>query len=108
MPNNWNDRIIAEFRSTGGRVGGPFQRTPLLLLHHTGARTGAQRVNPLAYQALGDGAWAVFGSKGGSPSHPDWYFNLRANPLARIEVGTETFQVTARVATGEERERIWA
>jgi deazaflavin-dependent oxidoreductase (nitroreductase family) len=81
---------------------------PLLLLHHTGARTGTERVNPLAYQALGDGAWAVFGSKGGSPSHPDWYFNLQANPMATIEVGTDTVEVTARTATGEERERIWA
>jgi len=105
--NDWNDRIIAEFRANEGRVGGPFQGRPLLLLHHFGARTGAERVNPLAYQQVG-GAWAVFGSKGGAPRNPDWYHNLIANPRARIEVGTETFDVVARVAEGEERERIWA
>ena len=105
--NDWNDRIIAEFRANEGRVGGPFQGRPLLLLHHFGARTGAERVNPLAYQQVGE-AWAVFGSKGGAPRNPDWYHNLIANPRARIEVGTETFDVVARVAEGEERERIWA
>jgi deazaflavin-dependent oxidoreductase (nitroreductase family) len=107
MPNNWNERIIAEFRAHEGRVGGSFEGRTLLLLHHTGARTGIVRVNPVAYQALHDGAWAIFGSKGGAPSHPHWYLNLVANPQATIEVGTETFPVTARVAQGEERERIW-
>jgi deazaflavin-dependent oxidoreductase (nitroreductase family) len=103
---NWNDRIIEEFRANDGRVGGPFQGAPILLLHHTGARTGAARVNPLAYQADGD-RFVVFGSKGGAPTNPDWYHNLRANPQASIEVGTETIPVRARVAEGEERERIW-
>jgi deazaflavin-dependent oxidoreductase (nitroreductase family) len=104
--NDWNDRIIAEFRQNEGRVGGPFEGRPLLLLHHFGARTGVERVNPLAYQQVGE-AWAVFGSKGGAPTNPDWYHNLIANPRARVEVGTETFDVVARVAEGEERERIW-
>jgi deazaflavin-dependent oxidoreductase (nitroreductase family) len=104
--NNWNDGIIAEFRQNEGRVGGPFEGRPLLLLHHTGARSGVERVNPLAYQQVGDG-WAVFGSKGGAPRNPDWYHNLTANPRARVEVGAETFDVVARVAEGEERERIW-
>ncbi len=104
--NDWNDRTIAEFRENEGRVGGPFQGRPLLLLHHFGARTGVERVNPLAYQRVGEG-WAVFGSKGGAPTNPDWYHNLIANPRARVEVGTETFDVVARVAKGEERERIW-
>jgi len=104
--NNWNDGIIAEFRQNEGRVGGPFEGRPLLLLHHTGARTGIERVNPLAYQQVGE-AWAVFGSKGGAPTNPDWYHNLIANPQARVEVGTETFEVVARVAEGEERQRIW-
>ena len=104
--NNWNDGIIAEFRQNEGRVGGPFEGRPLLLLHHTGAKTGIERVNPLAYQQVGE-AWAVFGSKGGAPTNPDWYHNLIANPQARVEVGTETFEVVARVAEGEERQRIW-
>jgi deazaflavin-dependent oxidoreductase (nitroreductase family) len=104
--NNWNDGIIAEFRQNEGRVGGPFEGRPLLLLHHTGAKSGVERVNPLAYQQVGE-AWAVFGSKGGAPTNPDWYHNLIANPRARVEVGTQTFDVVARVAEGDERERIW-
>ena len=104
--NDWNARIIEEFRANDGRVGGTFEGRPLLLLHHRGARTGIERVNPLAYQEL-EGGWAVFGSKGGAPTNPDWYHNLRANPRAQVEVGTETFDVVARVAEGEERVRIW-
>jgi deazaflavin-dependent oxidoreductase (nitroreductase family) len=106
MVKNWNDRIIEEFRANGGRPGGPFQGMPILLLHHTGARTGMVRVNPLAYQVDGD-RFVVFGSKGGAPTNPDWYHNLRANPRATIEVGAETIAVLARVAEGEERERMW-
>jgi deazaflavin-dependent oxidoreductase (nitroreductase family) len=110
MPNrkDWNAAIIEEFRENGGRVGGPFQGRPILLLHHRGARTGTERVNPLAYQDLGGGAVAVFGSKGGAPNNPDWYHNLIANPKASVEMGGETFDVMARVAEGEERDRIWA
>jgi deazaflavin-dependent oxidoreductase (nitroreductase family) len=104
---NWNDKIIDEFRANEGRVGGPFQGLPILLLHHRGAKSGVERVNPLAYQALGDGGWAIFASKGGAPTNPDWYHNLVANPRANVEVGTETFEVSARVAEGQERELIW-
>ncbi len=103
---DWNRGIIEEFRENEGRVGGPFQGRPLLLLHHRGARTGTERVNPLAYLKVGD-AYAVFASKGGAPTNPDWYHNLIANPRARIEAGTETHDVIARAAEGEERERIW-
>src|SRR5262245_6382424 len=103
MPNDWNTAIIEEFRSNEGRVGGQFERSTLLLLHHQGARSGRWRVNPLAYQPLEGGGWAVFGSKGGAPTNPDWFHNLKANPRARIEVGTETHDVVARVADGEER-----
>lgn len=104
---DWNSRIIAEFRANEGRVGGPFQGATLLLLHHAGAKTGTVRINPVAYQRLDDGSVAVFASKGGSPTNPDWYHNLVANPRASVEVGTETFDVVARVAQGEARERIW-
>jgi deazaflavin-dependent oxidoreductase (nitroreductase family) len=103
----WNEQIIAEFREHGGKVGGRYERQPLLLLHHTGAKSGVERINPLAYQRLGDDAVAVFGTKGGAPTDPQWYRNLLANPRARVEIGTETFDVVARVAEGEERERIW-
>lgn len=108
MAKNWNDGIIEEFRSNEGLVGGRFAGHPLLLLHHRGAKTGIERVNPLACQPLGDGKWAVFGSRGGADTNPDWFHNLKANPDAVIEFGTETIPVRARVAEGDERETIWA
>ena len=105
--NDYNQPIIDEFRANDGKVGGRFEGFPLVLLHHTGAKSGTERVNPLAYQRLGDDSVAVFASKGGSPTNPDWFHNLVANPNTSIEIGTERYQVNARVATGEERERIW-
>jgi deazaflavin-dependent oxidoreductase (nitroreductase family) len=105
--NDWNSKIIAEFRANGGQVGAPFEGAPLLLLHTTGARTGQQRVDPVMYRDLGDGSYAVFASKGGAPTNPDWYHNLVANPRVSAEIGTRTGQFTARVAEGDERERIW-
>jgi deazaflavin-dependent oxidoreductase (nitroreductase family) len=104
--SEWNQRIIEEFRANEGRVGGPFAGVPILLLHHTGARSGVERVNPLAYQQVGK-AFAVFASKGGAPTNPDWYHNLLANPRAHVEVGTETFDVVAHEAEAAEREGIW-
>ena len=106
MASDWNAAIIREFRENSGKVGGRFEGAPLLLLHSTGARTGKTRVNPMMYQADGD-RLAVFASKGGALTNPDWYHNLVANQRATVEVGTETFEVVARVATGAERERIW-
>jgi deazaflavin-dependent oxidoreductase (nitroreductase family) len=106
--NDWNKRIIEEFHANKGKVGGMFERTPLLLLHHTGARSGTVRVNPLAYATDGDDRLVVFASKGGSPTNPDWFHNLKANPRATVEVGTETIEVQARVAEGDERERLWS
>ena len=105
--NDWNQRIIDEFRSNGGKVGGQFEGAPLLLLHTRGAKTGGERVHPVMYQAVGDD-FAVFASKAGAPTNPAWYHNLRANPGGSVEVGAETVEVVARVAEGEERERIWA
>jgi deazaflavin-dependent oxidoreductase (nitroreductase family) len=104
--NDWNRRIIEEFRGNAGKVGGPFEGASMLLLHHEGARTGIERVNPLVYQPVGEG-FAVFASKAGGPTNPDWYHNLIANPEATVEVGEDTVRVRARVAEGEERERIW-
>jgi len=105
--SSWNDKIIDEFRSNNGQVGGPFEGAPLLLLHSTGAKSGRERVSPMMYRKIGD-AWAVFASKAGADSNPDWYYNLLANPRARIEVGTQTFDVTARTTSDEEREPIWS
>jgi deazaflavin-dependent oxidoreductase (nitroreductase family) len=106
MPEDWNSKIITEFRANDGKVGGMFEGASLLLLHTKGAKTGADRVNPLAYRVDGD-ALVVFASKAGAPTNPDWYHNLRANPRASIEVGTQTRDVVARVAEGEERHRLW-
>ena len=104
---DWNKKIIEEFRANQGKVGGMFEGTPILLLHHTGAKSGKVRVNPLAYQANGN-RLVVFASKGRAPTNPDWFHNLKANPRATVEVGTETRDVRARVAEGEEREKIWS
>ena len=87
--NDWNTQIINEFRANEGRVGGNFEGAPLLLLHTTGARTGQERVNPMMYQDLGDSV-AVFASKAGASSNPDWYRNLVANPDVTAEIGTAT------------------
>jgi deazaflavin-dependent oxidoreductase (nitroreductase family) len=105
--NEFNRKIIEEFRANEGRVGGPFEGAPMLLLHTTGARSGAERVSPVVYQP-DDSRWVVFASKGGAPTNPDWFHNLRAHPDATIEVGTDTVPVAARVAEGDERERLWS
>jgi deazaflavin-dependent oxidoreductase (nitroreductase family) len=104
--SDWNAKIIEEFRANGGKVGGNFEGAPLLLLHSTGAKSGQERVNPMMYQAVGD-SFAVFASKAGADTNPDWYHNLIAHPEASAEVGTETIEVTARVLDAEEREPIW-
>jgi deazaflavin-dependent oxidoreductase (nitroreductase family) len=104
---DWNTGIIEEFRTNHGKVGGPFEGRPMLLLHHTGAKSGIERVNPLTYQDLGDGSIAIFGSKGGADTHPDWFHNLVANPKAKAEIGDETVDLVARVAEGQEHVRIW-
>lgn len=105
-PSDFNQKIIDEFRSNQGVVGGPFAGAPMLLLHTVGRKSGEERVNPLVYQQVGD-AWAVFASYGGAPTNPAWHHNLMAQPDTTIEVGTETIAVRAREANGVERERIW-
>jgi len=102
-----NTQVIEEFRANRGRVGGPFEGMPLLLLHHTGARSGRARVNPVAYLADG-GRQVIFASKAGAPTNPDWYHNLKAHPEVTIEVGTETIDVRAEEADGAERDRLYA
>lgn len=104
--NDFNTKIINEFRTNAGKVGAPFEGVPLLLVHHRGAKTGTERVTPLAYQAVGDG-FAIFASKGGAPHNPQWYHNLLANPETSVEVGTDTIPVRARELVGDERAPIW-
>ncbi|MGB6583293.1 MAG: nitroreductase family deazaflavin-dependent oxidoreductase [Streptosporangiaceae bacterium] len=104
---DFNGKVIAEFRANAGKVGGPFQGAPVLLLHHTGAKSGTERVNPLMYQQVGD-SYAIFASRGGAPSNPDWYYNLVAHPDTTIEMGSDTIRVRARVANPDEREPIWS
>jgi deazaflavin-dependent oxidoreductase (nitroreductase family) len=101
-----NEKIIDEFRANGGKVGGPFEGAPLLLLHTTGAKTGRTRVKPLAYRREGD-QLVVFGTKGGAPTNPEWYYNIRANPRVTVEVGNDRFEADARIAPPDERDRIW-
>jgi deazaflavin-dependent oxidoreductase (nitroreductase family) len=104
--SDFNSGIIEEFRANGGKVGGQFEGAPLLLLTSTGAKSGASRVNPMMY--LDDGKRLyVFASKGGAPTHPDWYHNLVAHPHAIVEVGDDRFEVTAAVLIGAERDEIY-
>ena len=125
--NDWNEQIIAEFRANAGRVAwstdddlaasrpvppllpafGAAEDVPIILVHHTGARTGRGRITPLVYQPVGDG-FAVFATYGGSPRDPAWFRNLMANPLATVETGAERIAVRARLAEGPERARIRA
>ena len=104
--DDFNSKVIEEFRSNGGKVGGPFEGAPLLLLHHNGAKTGAERVNPLVYQQVGN-SYAIFASAAGQPRDPQWFRNLVAHPDVTVEVGTSTVKARARVAEGSERDSIW-
>ena len=106
-PNDWNQKVIEEFRANGGKVGGMFAGAPLLLLTTTGAKSGQQRISPLAY--LGDGGrMFIFASKAGAPTNPDWYHNIVAHPEVTIEVGEEKFNAKAVEITGKERDEIYA
>ncbi len=105
----FNDGVIEEFRANDGVVGGYFEGRNMILVHHKGSKSGKEYVTPLVYQPLERGHFAVFASAGGAPLHPSWYHNLVANPDdVTVEVGTEKFGVRARVADGEERDRIWS
>src|ERR1700735_3475831 len=98
MPEeSFNQKVIDEFRANAGKVGGPFEGAPMLLLHSTGAKSGGARLHPGVYQADGD-RYVIFASYAGAPTNPDWYHNLVAHPDATIEVGTDTIDVTATVA----------
>src|SRR5262245_15226911 len=105
-PNDFNAALVAEFRANGGKVGGPFAGSPLLVLTTTGAISGQPRAHPLVHTTDGD-RLVVIASKGGAPTNPAWYHNLLANPTATVELPGETFQVRAVVARGEERDRLF-
>jgi deazaflavin-dependent oxidoreductase (nitroreductase family) len=105
-PNDWNKMVIKEFRENDGKVGGQFAGMPLLLLHTTGAKTQQSRINPVAYTADGD-SLVVIASKGGAPTNPDWYYNIIAQPLVTVEVGTEQFQAQATIPAEPERTRLY-
>jgi len=105
--NDWNRQTIEAFRANGGKVGGMWEGRPLLLLTTTGAKSGRRHTTPTMYLRDGD-RLLVFASKGGAPTHPDWYHNLVAHPQVTVEVGTETYDATATVLTGEERDRLYA
>ncbi len=105
--NEWNRQTVEEFRATKGKVGGMWEGRPLLLLTTTGAKSGQPRTNPVMYLREGDRLF-VFASKGGAPSHPDWYHNLLAHPEVTVEIGDQTYTATAKPVTGEERDHVYA
>jgi deazaflavin-dependent oxidoreductase (nitroreductase family) len=104
--DDFNRAIIEEFRANDGKVGGPFEGAPVLLLTATGAKSGQRRTTPVVYLPDGD-RLVIFASKGGAPTNPGWYHNLRANPSATVEVGTDTVDVDAVVTEGDERDRLF-
>ncbi|WIM99756.1 nitroreductase/quinone reductase family protein [Actinoplanes oblitus] len=108
--SDWNAKIIDEFRANEGRVGGPFEGAPMVLVHNRGRKTGRELVIPLMYLPHETDADVIyiFASKAGAPEHPDWYHNLISAGKGAVEVGTETYDVTVREITGDERDRIYA
>jgi deazaflavin-dependent oxidoreductase (nitroreductase family) len=105
-PNNWNQKIMDEFRANAGKVGGPFEGKSLLLLHTIGAKSGKEHVNPVACVTDG-GHLVIIASKGGAPNNPDWYYNILAYPQVTVETGTEQFKAKAEVTTEPERTRLY-
>jgi deazaflavin-dependent oxidoreductase (nitroreductase family) len=108
--SDWNTKTIEEFRANEGRVGGPFEGAPMVLVHHRGRKSGREYVTPMMYLPHdSDGAPTiyVFATKGGAPSNPDWYYNLVSAGEAAIELGTEFFEVTVRELSDGERDRVY-
>ena len=109
-PADWNAEVIEEFRANEGRVGGNFAGAPMTLVHHRGRRSGREYVNPMVYlpDEQDPDTIYVFASKGGAPTHPDWYYNLTSAGEAEVEVGTQIYPVTVTELTGEERDQVYA
>jgi deazaflavin-dependent oxidoreductase (nitroreductase family) len=106
--SDYNTKIIREFRANQGRVGGPWAGIPLILIHHIGARSGIERVTPVAYHPQPGGRLAIWAANGGSPTHPNWYYNLKASPRITAEVGTQAFTVLAQELDDTARAGLWA
>jgi deazaflavin-dependent oxidoreductase (nitroreductase family) len=104
---DYNSTIIEEFRANDGRVGGMWTGTTLILIHHIGARSGIERVTPVACSPQGEGRFAIWAANGGSPAHPNWYYNLKAHPQITVEVGTVTFTVLAEELDATTRAELW-
>jgi deazaflavin-dependent oxidoreductase (nitroreductase family) len=104
--NEFNRKVIDEFHANGGVVGGPFEGSPMILIHHRGVKSGKEYTSPLVYSRDGDN-YVIIASKGGAPEDPQWFRNLVANPDTTAEVGIEQFPVRARVAEGAERDRLY-
>jgi deazaflavin-dependent oxidoreductase (nitroreductase family) len=105
--NDYNTKIIEEFRANQGRVGGPWAGTMLILVHHIGAKSGIERVLPLGCFRRADGRFVIVASNGGSPAHPDWYYNLKANPRITVEAGSQTLTVLADELDDTTRAELW-
>jgi deazaflavin-dependent oxidoreductase (nitroreductase family) len=105
--SDFNTRIIEEFRANGGEVGEDFDGCALILLHHIGAKSGTERVTPVACFEMSNGSLVVWASNGGAPKHPDWYHNLMAKPNVFVEFGAAGFDVTVRELSGDERSSVW-
>ncbi len=105
--DDWNRKIIEEFRSNHGKVGGPFEGATLLLLTTEGAKTGNRRTVPLGYMPDGDRV-CVFGSNSGGPKNPDWLYNVISHPEVTVELGDEEYPARATVITGEQRDQLFA
>ena len=107
--SDWNQSVIEDFRANEGRVGGPFEGAPMVLVHQVGRKSGKEYLTPLVYLPDGDGdSIYIFASKGGAPEHPEWYNNLVAAGQATVEVGTSTYPVTVTELSGDERDRVYA
>ena len=109
MADNWNDKVIAEFRANEGRLGGNFEGAPVVLVHHRGRTSGRDYVNPMMYLPDDNDPDTiyVFATKGGAPTNPDWYYNLIAASEGTVERGTEVYAVTVHEVIGEDRDRIY-
>ena len=106
-PQDFNTTVINDFRANDGKVGGPFDGAPMLLLHTTGAKSGAARIHPMMYLEHDDRLF-VFASKAGADTNPAWYVNAVAHPEVTVELGSETFSATAKPLVGADRDHIYA
>jgi len=108
--SDWNNQVIEEFRANHGKVGGPFEGAPMILVHHRGRKSGTEYVSPLMYlpDETSDDTVYIFASKAGAPTDPEWYRNLIAADGASVEIGDDTFDVDITELSGEDRDKVFA